>query len=216
MEIVTVLVDTALRAVQRAPQLVGISVLFWSTVAVGLGVRYLGGDRAQRRRRSDRVLRVTPLIGVVAVTAAALDLVGGTPVQVVHPSMVAYLALPLGVGRRVLARLDAAVWEHRLRRDRTPAAELGNLGARLVTYVLAIAGNTALSVVNGDPYRLFTSVELDETDPAAAMASVNWLHLLAFAFTLAVVADAVVTLSRVWQQRGAAGADRSTATAVTA
>ena len=202
MEIVTVLVDVAVRALERAPQLVAVSVAFWTTVALGLGLRYLGGDRG--RRRSDRILALTPLVGVVGVLAAALDLAGGTPVEVVHPSTVAYLAVPLGVGRRVLARLDAAVLHHRLRRDRSPAAELAGLRARLLTYVLAVVGNTALSVVNGDPYRPLHSVELDEADPAGALAEVNWLHLMAFAFTLAVVADAVITLSRAWQQRGTA------------
>ena len=69
-EILGLLARMAVGAVRRAPHLSLFPVLFWGTVAAGLYLRYW----RHQTTRSDRVLRATVLVGVVAVAVGALDL----------------------------------------------------------------------------------------------------------------------------------------------
>lgn len=195
-DFLTVLTALWTEAWAETPELLSLSVLFWAAVLVGAVLRW----GLRRTRASSVVFGSLPVIGVVGVVLAGIDLANGGEPQFVHTSMAAYLAAPLGVGARVIARVDAIVTERRWKRDAAPATELRDLARRVATYVGAGGVDIALSHVHGDAYRFFTQPELVIT-PAGAL-EVNWLHLMAFTLTLAVVIDVVMTAGRVWKQRG--------------
>ena len=191
-EILGLLATMAVGAVRRAPHLSLFPVLFWGTVAAGLYLRY----RRHQTTRSDRVLRATVLVGVVAVAVGTLDLAVRGTVEIIHPCLVAYLTVPLGAGRRVLARLDAIAVTRRWRAPQLPPAQLLRaFGQRQTTYLTALLLDMALAAIAGDTYRLGARPVLDRADPGS-LETVNWLHLTAFLFTTAIIIDTAVTITR--------------------
>lgn len=196
-QVLGVLAEQMVRALSRAPHLSVFPVLFWATVAAGLYLRYARGQRT----RSQDLLRLTPVIGVLAVVVAAIDLAVRGQVEVVHPSLVAYLAVPLGAGRRALARLDGlAATRHWRHSPNDRRQELRYLGQRQLTYVVALLLYMVLAAIAGEPYRLGSRPALDGNDPSS-LAAVNWLHLAAFLFTLAIALDPIVTATQLARSR---------------
>lgn len=53
-----------------------------------------------------------------------------------------------------------------------------------------------LSTIAGEPFTLESRVDLERNDPTS-LEAVNWLHVVAFIFTAAIVVDLPITLSRV-------------------
>lgn len=190
-EVLDVLLHQFLQALRRHPHLSVFPAAFWTTVAAGLYLRY-----ARRQlRRSQQLLRLTPAIGVLAVAAAAADLALGGRVEIIHAALAAYLAIPLGAGRRVVARLDALVATRRWSQPTEPHHHLRHLGQRQLTYLIALGLNVFLAAIAGDPYQLGSRPALDRQDPGS-LAAVDWLHMAAFVFTAAIAVDAATTASR--------------------
>lgn len=83
--------------------IVACEVGFWVLLALGLASRYLWGHR----RLSNVLLLSVPLLDVILLAAAVIDMRAGAPADLRHVLAVAYLAYSLVFGHRTLRWADA-------------------------------------------------------------------------------------------------------------
>jgi hypothetical protein len=88
--------------------LIGCEIGFWTLLGLGLASRYLW----HRRRLSTVLLLSVPVLDVILLTAAVVDMRGGATADVMHGLAAAYLAYSIVFGHRTIRWADA--WfEHR-------------------------------------------------------------------------------------------------------
>ncbi|MGW0807183.1 hypothetical protein [Nonomuraea sp. NPDC002799] len=88
--------------------LIGCEIAFWLVLGLALASRYLWN----RRRLSTALLIAVPLLDVILLTAAVLDMRGGATADIKHGLAAAYLAYSIVFGHRTIRWADAA-FHHR-------------------------------------------------------------------------------------------------------
>ncbi|WP_049557876.1 hypothetical protein [Nonomuraea sp. SBT364] len=83
--------------------LIACEIGFWVLLGLGLASRYLW----KRRRLSTALLVSVPLLDVVLLTAAVIDMRGGATADIRHGLAAAYLAYSIVFGHRTLRWADA-------------------------------------------------------------------------------------------------------------
>jgi len=83
--------------------LIGCEVGFWLLLGLGLASRYLWN----RRRLSTALLICVPLLDVILLTAAVIDMRGGATADLRHGLAAAYLAYSIVFGHRTIRWADA-------------------------------------------------------------------------------------------------------------
>ncbi|WP_328817217.1 hypothetical protein [Nonomuraea cypriaca] len=86
--------------------LIGCEIGFWVLLGLGLACRYLW----HRHRLSTVLLLSVPLLDVILLTAAVVDMRGGATADVRHGLAAAYLAYSIVFGHRTIRWADA--WFH--------------------------------------------------------------------------------------------------------
>ncbi|MDO9379879.1 MAG: hypothetical protein Q7T56_13615 [Nocardioidaceae bacterium] len=182
-----------LELLARSPHLYALTALYWAVVAWTFAQRYLLG----RREASEPWLRRVVAVGLVAGAAAVVDVAVRGP-ELVHLSLVAYLATPLGVGRLLVRRLDGV--------SSTPRQALV---LRETTYLVAFGMFVVLSVAAGDPW-WFSPVEIDDSSAVAVIEGTDWFQVMATAWGMAAVIDLVCGVTGINGLLGVSGARRVT------
>ncbi|NED96679.1 hypothetical protein G1H11_15320 [Phytoactinopolyspora alkaliphila] len=170
------LVEYGIDMVRRAPHLYAFTVAYWTLVVSTLVTRY----GLRRIGTSERLMRLVVVLGCVSLILAFVDtaLRGAELIQL---SLVAYFATPIGIGRFLISK-----W------DRRPVDKWRGLVLREITYVSAFVIFVALSAVDGDLW-WFSRPGIDRSDPITMIESTNWFHLMASAFGVIAVIEAVST-----------------------
>ncbi len=119
--------------------ILGCEIAFWVVIVAGLATRYLLG----RRRLGLALLALTPVVDLVLLSAAGIDLHRGAPAEFAHGLAAIYLGFSLAYGHRMISWADTR-FAHRFAGGPAPVKLYGAAYARACWFDLARTGLAAL------------------------------------------------------------------------
>ncbi|KKI21425.1 MULTISPECIES: hypothetical protein [unclassified Leucobacter] len=147
--------------------IIGCEIAFWVLIAAGLAARYL----LRRPRLGAALLLLTPVVDLVLLAAAAIDLRGGGRADFAHTLAAIYLGFSVAYGHRMVKWADVR-FAHRFAGGPAPVRLSGSayalkcwkdvpftllavgIAAGLLWLLTAIAPDPAQVTALGDTYRI--------------------------------------------------------------
>ncbi len=82
--------------------IIGAEIAFWVVIIAGLTTRYI----MKQQKLSMVFFALVPVIDIVLLTAATIDMLNGASATIAHALAAAYIAVSLVFGKRMIARAD--------------------------------------------------------------------------------------------------------------
>ncbi|WP_174844549.1 hypothetical protein [Cryobacterium serini] len=152
--------------------IIGCEVGFWVLIVLGLVARYVLG----LKKTGLTLLAMTPIVDIILLVTAAMDLISGATATIFHGIAAIYLGFSVAYGHKMITRADLH-FAHRFAKGSAP---IKLYGPRYAVECWKDVARTGLAVTVALGTIWLLTLVVDSSDRTSALNELNSIFLLVF------------------------------------